>query len=137
VVFVIVAIGIFNTVLMSVVERTRELGVMMALGTGRRTVFAAVLVESLVLALVASAVGLAIGLSIHAWLYSHGLDMASLYGEDVEFAGIVFQGRIYSYLTVGAVVKWTAVVIGIVLASSVYPSYRATRLEPVEAMRHV
>jgi len=137
IVFVIVALGIFNTVLMSVVERTRELGVMMALGTSRRRLFAAVLAEATVLALTASAVGLALGLGIHAWIHSHGIDVASLYGDDLELAGIVFEGRIYSYLTAGVVIQWTAVVAAIVLASSLYPAYRASRLEPVEAMRHV
>jgi len=137
IIFVIVALGIFNTVLMSVVERTRELGVMMALGTSKGKLFAAVLLESFILALVAAAVGLAIGLSLHAWLHSTGIDIASLYGENFEFAGIALEGRIYSYLTAGVVIQWTAVVIGIVLLSSVYPAYRASRLEPVEAMRHV
>jgi ABC-type lipoprotein release transport system permease subunit len=137
IIFVIVALGIFNTILMSVVERTRELGVMMAVGTSGRRLFATVMVESLILGVVSAAVGLAIGLSIHFWLASHGLDLGSLYGEDMEMAGIVFKGRVYSYLTVGVVAKWTAVVIGLVVGSAVYPALRAARLNPVEAMRHV
>jgi ABC-type lipoprotein release transport system permease subunit len=136
IIFLIVAIGIFNTILMSVVERTRELGVMMALGTSRLMLFRMVLVEALILGLVAAAAGLALGLTGHALIAHHGIDISSLYGGDLEMAGIVFSGKMYSELPPGQVVQWTVVVVGIVLLSALYPAFRATRLEPVEAMRH-
>lgn len=137
IIFVIVGIGIFNTVLMSVAERTRELGVMMAVGTSRRRVFSIIFMESLVLAVVSAALGLAIGLGIHALVAHYGIDVGAIAGgEDYEFAGIAFSGRIYSTLTPWIVTKWTLVVMGIVMLSAAYPALRATRLEPVEAMRH-
>ena len=136
IIFIIVAIGIFNTVLMSVVERTREFGVMLAVGTSHRLLFKIVMAEALVLAVVASIIGLAVGLALHAWMASSGLDMAALYGEDFEFAGIVLEGRIYSSLSASVVSMWTLVVMGIVILSALYPALRATRLKPVEAMRH-
>ena len=136
IIFVIVGIGIFNTVLMSVVERTREFGVMMAIGTSKRRLFAVVMAEAVILALAASLAGLAIGLPLHAWLHHTGLDLTTFYGKDVEFAGIALTGRVYSFLTVGDVVRWTLVVIGIVLASALYPAARVTRLRALEALRH-
>jgi ABC-type lipoprotein release transport system permease subunit len=136
IVFLIVAIGIFNTVLMSVVERTREFGVMLAVGTTPGRLFRFVMAEAALLAAVASAAGLALGLALHGWLASTGIDVAALYGEEFEFAGIVLEGRIYSRLSPAVVAGWTAVVIGVVLASALYPALRATRLAPVEAMRH-
>lgn len=136
IIFVIVGIGIFNTVLMSVVERTREFGVMMAIGTSKRRLFAVVLAEAVILALVASAAGLAIGLPLHAWLHHTGLDLATFYGTDVEFAGITLTGRIYSFLTAGDVALWTLIVIGIVIVSALYPAARVTRLRALEALRH-
>ncbi|RMH42653.1 MAG: ABC transporter permease [Deltaproteobacteria bacterium] len=136
IVFAIVAIGIFNTVLMSVVERTREFGVMMAIGASRTRMFAVVLSEAAILAIVACAAGVAIALALHGWLSTTGLDVSQFYGEDFEFAGIAFRGRIYSTLYPSQVAGWTAAVFAIVLASALYPALRATRLEPVEAMRH-
>ena len=135
IIFVIVAIGIFNTVLMSVIERTREFGVMMALGTSRARMFAIVMTEAVVLAIAAALIGLALGLGIHAYFAVHGLDLSQLYG-DIEMAGVLIEGRMYSDLSAGVVLEWTAVVIAIVIVSALYPALRATRLDPVEAMRH-
>lgn len=136
IVFVIVGIGIFNTMLMSVIERTRELGVMMAIGTSARRVFGVIVVEAALIGVLAVVVGLAIGLGIHAWLASTGLDLAALYGEDLELGGVVMEGRMYSHLTAAIVAQWTVVVFAICVASALYPAWRATRLNPVEAMRH-
>ena len=136
IIFVIVAIGIFNTVQMSVVERTRELGVMMAIGTSKRRLFWIILAEAGVLAVIASLVGLGIGLGIHFWVHAHGVDVASMFGSDFKVAGILFTGKMYSQLSFLDVVTWTSVVIAIVLASALYPAARVSRLDALEAMRH-
>jgi len=135
VIFVIMAMGILNTVLMSVVERTREFGVMMALGTRGGQICAVVLLESLVLGLLAGAVGLGLGLGLHLIVAHHGFDIGALAG-DYELAGIVLEGRIFSRLAAVKVVLWTAIVVSLTLISAVYPALRAARLKPVEAMRH-
>jgi len=137
VVFVIVGIGIFNTVLMSVIERTRELGVMMAIGTSARRLFAAVMTEAAVLAVIGCIAGLAVGLSIHSYVATTGLDVQEMFGNKLAVAGVVLEGRMYSRLATGAIVEWTAVIAGIVLLSALYPAFRVTKLEPIEAMRHV
>jgi ABC-type lipoprotein release transport system permease subunit len=136
IVFVVVALGIFNTVLMSVVERTRELGVMMALGTSGSRLFALVLGEALVLALVSLVVGVAAGLGLHLFVAHHGIDVRAWAGE-VQFAGIAWSGMIYSRLSAEVVAGWTAAVGVVVMLSALYPAWTVTRLEPVEAMRHV
>ena len=137
VVFVIVGIGIFNTVLMSVVERTRELGVMMAIGTSVRLLFGAVMAEAGVLAVIGCAVGLALGLSIHSYLASTGLDVQQLFGNKMAVAGVILEGRLYSRLAAASVAEWTAIMAGIVLLSALYPAFRVAELKPIEAMRHV
>jgi lipoprotein-releasing system permease protein len=137
IIFVIVGIGIFNTILMSVAERTRQFGVMMAVGTSKLRLLATIMAEAAVLALVSSVIGLALGLTGHALIAHYGIDVMALAGGEYEFAGIAFSGKIYSRLTLWVVTKWTLVVVAIVLSSAAYPALRATRLEPVEAMRHV
>ena len=136
IIFIIVAIGIFNAVLMSVVERTREFGVMMALGQNGKQLFAVVVTEAVQIALVSAVVGVAVGLGLHFWVASVGIDMGAM-AEDYQIAGIILEGRMYSKLTVWVVTKWTLVVMGLVLASAVYPAFRAARLNPLEAMHHV
>jgi len=137
IIFIIVAIGIFNTVLMSVAERTREMGVMMALGTSKRMLFATIMSEAAALAVLSAIIGLALGLFGHLMVSHYGIDVTSLMEGDYEFAGISFSGKIYSTLSTGVVAKWTFVVMGLVVVSALFPAWRATRLEPVEAMRHV
>ncbi len=136
IIFIIVAIGIFNAVLMSVVERTREFGVMMALGQSGKQLFAVVFAEAVILALVSAALGVAVGLGLHHWVASVGIDMGAM-ADDYQIAGIILEGRIYSTLTPWVVTKWTLVVMGLVMVSAVYPALRAARLNPLEAMHHV
>jgi len=136
IIFVIMTIGIFNTMLMSVVERTREFGVMMAIGTGKGQLFGLVLTEALLLALIAAVIGIGIGLGLHLLAATYGIDITAL-AEDYQIAGIVLEGRIYSRLGAASVVRWTIVIVALTLISSIYPALRSTRLQPVEAIRHV
>lgn len=136
IIFIIVAIGIFNAVFMSVMERTREFGVMLALGTGPSQVFWAVVVESMLLALIAAVIGVGVGLGLHLWVSSTGIDLGAMAG-DYEIAGISLEGKIYSKLTTYVVAKWTVVVMAMTVVAALYPALRATRLQPVEAIRHV
>ncbi len=136
VILIIVAIGIFNTVLMSVVERTREFGVMMAIGTSPARVFMIVVTEAAIMAVIAGAIGLGIGLGLHLWIRHTGIDIGSSW-ISYQVAGVFLQGRIYSLITGSEVLKWALVVVGMTVASALYPAYRATRLRPVEAIHHV
>ncbi|MEZ4361174.1 MAG: FtsX-like permease family protein [Kofleriaceae bacterium] len=137
VVFVIVGIGIFNTVLMSVVERTRELGVMMAIGTATGRLFRLVMAEAAILAVIGCAVGLGIGLSFHSYLSTTGLDIQEMFGNKMSVAGLMLEGRMYSRLMGSSVAAWTVIIACIVLLSALYPAFRVSRLKPIEAMRHV
>jgi ABC-type antimicrobial peptide transport system permease subunit len=110
---------------------------MMAIGTSGQRLFATVLVEALLLGVLASAVGVGIGLAIHNKIATTGIDVAETYGSEVEVSGVVMEGRIYSYLPTETVVVWALIVVGIAVASAVYPAWRAARLQPIEAMRHV
>lgn len=136
IVFVIIVIGIFNTMLMSVIERTRELGVMMAIGTSKARLFSIVLAEATTLAAVSSVVGLGLGYGVDRWLAARGIDITEL-ASNMEVAGVAISGVVYPRLTAEAMVAWTSAMVILVLCSALYPAYRATRLQPVDAMRHV
>ena len=93
VVFVVVAAGIVNTILMSVLERSREFGVMMALGTPSSRIVWLVLLETTVLAGLGYLLGLVLGLSVTGYFSSNGLDF-SAYIKAMDtmpgLSGIVF-----------------------------------------------
>jgi ABC-type lipoprotein release transport system permease subunit len=137
IVFLVVAAGILNTILMSVLERTRELGVLLALGARPAMVVALVLTEAAVLGCVALAAGLAVGLGVHHYFATAGFNLRAALGADVEMSGIVLPDHFYSYLSTGKIVWSSVAVFALVLAGGVYPAIRASRLEPVEAIRHV
>lgn len=135
---VIVAIGVLNTILMSVMERMREFGVMLALGTPPSSLATVILLEGLLLAVFSVGAGVVLGMAGTWPLVEYGLDYSELMGgETMETAGVVIQTQIHSaWDPVGT----TAYALGglvLTTLSAVYPAWRASRLEPVAAMHHV
>jgi len=90
---------IFNTILMSVLERTREFAVQLALGASVWRIRAQVLVESAMLGLLGCLVGLTSGGLLGYYFEVNGLDIAALYGEGMTVSGIAFDSRIYGDVT--------------------------------------
>lgn len=132
VVFVIIAVGVMNTILMSTLERTREIGVMTAVGTKRGQVLGQIFAESFVLAVSGIAVGGLLGSAITLYTGFRGIDLTPYVGEITSipgFAGIVRPVLLPENLFAAAV--W---LLGISLVVSLYPAWRASRLDPVEAI---
>ncbi|MGQ9458194.1 MAG: ABC transporter permease [Anaerolineae bacterium] len=114
------AVGMLNTMLMSVLERTREIGVLRALGWSRRRVLGTILREALALGLFGAAVGIPLGMGM-AWALNQiplvkGL-VAARYDPDLFLTAV-------------------AVALGAGVIGGLYPAWRATRLQPVEALRY-
>jgi putative ABC transport system permease protein len=134
IVLAVVAIGIMNTLLMSVMERTRELGIMMALGTRPRTIVGLVLLESLVLAAVGIAAGVALGVPLVAYFGARGIDM-SAYAKGIEsIPGLT--SVIYPMFVPAGVALPVVVLLALSALAALYPAWRAARLEPATAIRH-
>ncbi len=133
--FIVISVGILNTILMSVFERVREFGVMMALGTRPRQVVLLVVLEAAVLALVGIAVGGTLGSLATLYFAEAGINLAS-FAEGAASIGITTT-TIYSKLTGANVLLSTAAVFVLVLLVSLHPAVHAARLRPVEAIRHV
>jgi len=135
-IFVVLGVvGVANTVMLAVFERTREIGMLMALGlrgAGVRRIFVA---EGAMLGLLGAAIGtlLAVGLMIPYAAY--GLNLTALYG-DVDL-GYPVKDRLYGAIDGTALgVVWLLTALLSALASF-YPAMRASRQRPAEALRHV
>ena len=133
----LIAAGILNTLLMSVLERTREFGVMMAVGMSPATLFKLVLVESFWLALIGLAVGIIITAPWYAYLHYVGLDFSGAIGKDYSAGGVlvdpIFRIRLYKE----SIIAILAGVFSLTLLSGIYPAWRAGRTPPVESLKAI
>jgi ABC-type lipoprotein release transport system permease subunit len=133
----LIAAGILNTLLMSVLERTREFGVMMAVGMSPSTLFKLVLVESFWLALIGLAVGIIITAPWYAYLHYVGLDFSGAIGNDYSAGGVlvdpIFRIRLYKE----SIIAILAGVFSLTLLSGIYPAWRAGRTPPVESLKAI
>jgi ABC-type lipoprotein release transport system permease subunit len=129
---VLVAFSVLNTQLMSVLERTREFGIVLALGLRPGRLGRLVLLETVLMGLLGAVLGVLAGIAVTAWFSKHGLSYPGL--EELA-ASFNLPGRMYPRLTPWSVLTGPLVVFGFTLLASVYPALRLRRLEPVEAMR--
>ncbi|PTB94383.1 hypothetical protein C9974_04685, partial [Marinobacter sp. B9-2] len=132
VVFVVVAAGIVNTILMSVLERSREFGVMMALGTPSSRIVWLVLLETTVLAGLGYLLGLVLGLSVTGYFSSNGLDFSAYIKAMDTMPGL--SGIVYPTIEAQRLVVIGIVVVSVALLAAALPAWNAGRNSPLEAM---
>jgi ABC-type lipoprotein release transport system permease subunit len=131
---VVVGFGILNTILMAVLERKKEFGVILALGLRPGAVFRVVYLESLMLALVGLLVGIAIALPVILYYQAHPIAITG--GEAIqamELFGI--EPQITWRLTPANPLGSTAVILGVALLAALYPAFKASRGRPVDVLR--
>lgn len=127
--------GIINTMLMAVLERVREIGMLMAIGMTRLRVFALISLETIFLVMIASPIGLILAYATINYLGETGMDLSGLYQEG--YAAFGFKSFIYPklekiyYLRIMIMVAVTAIM------ASIYPAITAIRLDPVSAIRKI
>ena len=128
----IVSIGVLNTVLMSTLERTREFGVLKAIGTRPAMLFGLIQLEALMLALLGCLPGLLLTLPINGYFVQHGIVLS----QGFDMGGMRFDRLLgeFSWFTLGVP---AVVVIGSTLLVSVFPAWRAARLTPIAALQAV
>jgi len=132
VLIVLVAFSVLNTQLMSVLERTREFGVVMSLGVSPGKLGRLILLETALMGLIGLAVGIAIGAALVVWFGIHGLSFPGL----EEMAGqFNLPDRIYMQVSVTGLLFGPVIVLLASLLASLYPAARLHWVEPVEAMR--
>jgi ABC-type lipoprotein release transport system permease subunit len=134
IVFLIVALGILNTMTMSTFERTREFGVMASLGTRRGRILGMVLLE----AVFQGAIGFALGLAL-AWALARGIgtvNVSALTGG-TDILGARLPDALRLAIEPASVVRAGTITVLTMLAGGLLPAIRASRLKPVEATRYV
>ena len=130
----VVAFSILNTFLMAIFERTREFGVLMAIGTAPGRLTRLLLIESLSLTMVGIAAGIVLGCLITLYFQFHGLDIPGS-SEVMNQFGI--SGRLYPRLSVISALAGPAAVLVITFLAALWPALKVRGLRPVEAMTHV
>jgi ABC-type lipoprotein release transport system permease subunit len=127
-------LGILNTIFMSVMERSREFGILMALGLRPRQVRSLVLLESLLLGLLGSGLGLALGLLLSLYMARVGIDL-SAWITPVTYAGGTIQPRLRAIFEQRNFIDPAYMLLIVSLLAGFFPARRAARLQPVEALR--
>jgi len=133
----LIAAGIFNTMLMSVMERRREFGMMMALGMGPQQVVLQVLSESLLIGLLGLALGVLITTPWYLYMVRVGIDFSSQIGQDYSTSGVlvdpVLKFRLYRESVIGIL----AGIFSLTMLAGILPAIRAGRLVVVESIRNI
>jgi len=126
------AFGIVNTMLMVVLERTKELGMLTAIGMNKKRVFSMIMLESVFLSLVGGVVGMVVSKFIITLTAKNGINMMS-YEEGFEALG--FSAHIYPVISTSFFITVTILIIITGILSSIYPALKALKLDPSEALR--
>lgn len=128
------AIGILNVLYMAVAERTRELGVMMAIGMKPRAVRGMIFRETTLLLALGIGIGAVLSAGVYAVWARYGLDL-SRFADGMELAGL--GARVYPAMDALGIIGTLAMVSVLSWLAALYPAFRASRLRPVEALRVV
>jgi ABC-type lipoprotein release transport system permease subunit len=132
IIFLALSFGIVNTMLMAVMERTREIGMLKALGMSSRKIFAMILLESVYLSLTGVVAGMLFSAALIAWFGQHGIDLSSMARgmEDMGFSTVLYPSLGVKYYCMLSLLGFLT---GILAA--IMPARRAIRLVPVDALR--
>ena len=132
IILIALAFGIVNTMLMVVLERTREIGMLTAIGMNKKKVFSMIMLESVFLSLIGGVTGMILSYLVILLTSDSGINL-SQYAEGFEAIG--YSAHIYPQISAGFFVVVTILIIITGIISSIYPAMKALKLNPVEAIR--
>jgi len=130
-------LGVMNTMLMATHERSREIGVIKALGATPARIVRDISVEAFLLGVAGCALGTVLGVACSYYMEVHGLDLSVFSGESLRVSGMVFDPVYRGKFTAGSVVLSVSLMLGLCVLSALYPAARAASLDPVKAMGRV
>lgn len=124
--------GIINTMLMVVMERTKELGMLMAIGMNKRRIFSMIVLESILLSLTGGIIGIFVG-AFASWYFGlHPIDL-SMWAEGYQQLG--YDAFVYTSIQPGLLFNVTLMVIFTGVVAAIYPAYKALKNNPADALR--
>ncbi len=126
------AFGIVNTMLMVVLERTKELGMLTAIGMNKKRVFNMIMLESVFLSLVGGVVGMTVSRVLIAFTATNGINFQ---GYEEGFEAMGYSAHIYPVITPTFFITVTVLIIITGILSSIYPALKALKLDPADALR--
>lgn len=139
IIMLIVGLVILNTMLMTVMERYHEIGVMKALGFKNREVFSMILTEAFYIGVMGAIIGAAIGAPLSAWVEKTGIDLTKMLGEGMlekfDIPIPMFGTVIYPDFSISIMVGAVFFGILVALVAVLYPALKSLRMSPVEAFR--
>jgi ABC-type lipoprotein release transport system permease subunit len=135
IIIAIAGVGILNLLLMAVYERTREIGVLGAMGLKPNQISLLFILEGIMIGLVGVAVGIVFGLALNGYLKSVGLDFGNM-STAASYMALV-QGRVYPTWGVEKLLMRTSMIALISALAALIPAMEAGRREPAEALHFV
>ncbi len=128
--YILVCLGLINTMFMSIFERQTEFGILLAIGTRSKQLFYQIMLEGLFIGLLSVAVGLFLAFILCYWGSLVGIDYSEL-----EMSGLTLNEPIYLMLNASSFATIGFATLAVTLIASVYPAFHAARLQPSFAMR--
>lgn len=133
--FLVITLGIANTLLVSVFERTREFGLMAALGTRPSQTLSVILIETALIAIGSAIVGCVLALIAIAYYKQTGFDITPFTGPGAQVGMFRVERHIYPLIAWKDNIRHLALMCLFVLTAGVFPAIRSVRMKPTEAMR--
>ena len=134
IILVALLFSILNTMLMAVMERTRELGMLKAIGLNRRKIFSMIMLETLFLSFVGTPIGLLVAYGIIEQTGATGIDLGA---SGDTYADMGFASVVYPTLGADSYIIITIMVFFMAFAAAIYPALKALKLNPSEAIRKI
>lgn len=124
--------GIINTMLMVILERVKEIGMLMAVGMNKLRIFYMIMVETVQLSLVGGIIGIVVGGLISAYFETHAINL-SMFAEGISEIG--YSSMVYCSLETEMLITVTLMVVFTGIIASIYPAFKALKYDPAEALR--
>lgn len=135
IIMMIAALVILNTMLMAVLERTHEIGIIKSMGMKDRTITLMILAESFFIGIIGVAAGGLIGSGLSLYTQKTGINFTKMLSDQMELPITFMSGVFYPKFSLGILISSVLFALAAAIIAALYPAIKASRLRPVEALR--